>query len=120
MPLYLSSENKNDLLGNLILGNSWETFVVEQIITHFPDWNPTFYRIATGAEMDLVLSRGNKRIGIEIKASSTSKVTKGFWNAIEDLKLEKTWLIAPIHESYFIREDVKVSSLDEFLRDHQN
>jgi predicted AAA+ superfamily ATPase len=116
----LDIENKNDLLGNPILGNSWETFVVEQIITQFPDWKPTFYRTAAGAEMDLVLSRGNKRIGIEIKAASTPKVTKGFWSAIEDLKLEKTWIISPIHESYFIREDVRVSSLEEFLRVHQN
>ncbi|MCK5809280.1 ATP-binding protein, partial [bacterium] len=61
----LDIENRNDLLGNPIFGNSWESFVVEQIITKFPDWKPTFYRTAAGSEMDLVLSRGNRRIGIE-------------------------------------------------------
>lgn len=56
-------------------------------------WNFFFYRTAEGAELDLVLEKGNKRYAIECKASATLKVTKEFWIALADLNITKAWII---------------------------
>lgn len=113
----LGIENTNDLMGHPIYGNSWESFVVEQICAQMTGWDAAFYRTSAGAEMDMVLSKGSKRIGVEIKVSSAPKVTKGFWNAFEDLGLEKAWIIAPVESSYAIHEKVKVANIREFIQD---
>ena len=62
-----------------------------------------------------MLVRGNQRIGIECKASKAPKVSRGFWNVLDDLDLQSAWVIAPVEESYPLRKGVTVSSLDYFL-----
>ena len=63
----------------------------------------------------MILEKGNKRIAIECKASPAPKVTKGFWRAIEDVKPQLTFIIAPILDKYNIAEQVVVCGLEEFL-----
>ena len=38
----------------------------------------SFYRTAAGAELDVVVEMGQKRLVFEVKFSSAPKVTKGF------------------------------------------
>ncbi len=61
-----------------IRGGSWEGFVIEEIIRRErlvrPHTQFFFWRTAAGAEVDLVLDRGNERIGIEIKAGGTENI----------------------------------------------
>ena len=111
----LKIDSFDDLLGHPVFGASWETVVIENIIAAFPDWQPYFYRTAAGAEIDLLLIRGNQRIGIECKASKTPKVSRGFWNVLDDLDLQSAWVIAPVEESYPLQKNVTVTSLNIFL-----
>jgi len=111
----LAIPDYNSLLGNPVFGSSWEGMVIENIIVNYPDWDFYFYRTATGDELDLILERGNKRIAIECKASAAPKVTKGFWRAIEDVKPQRTFIIAPIAGQYDIADQVSVCGLEEFL-----
>jgi len=48
------------LRGHPNRGNSWEGFVIEQIIALLSDWEPYFYRTSNGAELDLVMVRGGE------------------------------------------------------------
>lgn len=112
----LSIENYNDLLGNPIYGSSWESLVIENIIVNNPHWNAYFFRTSSGDELDLILEKGSKLIAIECKASAAPKVSKGFWNALEIIQPQKTYIIAPINDSYFIHENVVVCGLSEFLK----
>lgn len=105
----------NSLLGNPVFGSSWEGLVVENVIVNLPDWNYSFYRTATGDELDLILEKGNQRIAIECKASTAPKLTKGFWRAIEVVKPHQTFVIIPTQVSYEIAQNVTVCGLDEFL-----
>jgi predicted AAA+ superfamily ATPase len=114
----LSINNYNDLLGNPIFGSSWEGVVIENIIVNMPDWNYYFYRTATGDELDLILENGDQRIVVECKASTAPKLSKGFWRALDDIKPQKTYIIAPITGSYPIKESVMVCSLAIFLSKH--
>jgi len=105
----------NQLLGNPILGSSWEGYVIENIIAKLDDYTPFFYRTASGDEMDLVLENGMKRIAIECKVSSAPTLTKGFWNAIEAIKPDKTFIIVPIDTCYEIKKNIWVTGLEKLI-----
>jgi len=86
---------------------------METLIAAFPDWGPFFYRTAAGTELDLVLTQGNRKMAFEFKASTAPRVTKGFWNGMKDLDIERAWIIAPINDGYPLRDNVRVNPLSE-------
>ena len=69
----LSIKSKEDLLGHYILGASWESLVIENLLNCVPDQPAGFYRTAGGAELDLVLQSGKRKIAVECKASAVPK-----------------------------------------------
>ncbi len=111
----LEIESLDQLIGHPVYGASWEGFALENILSHLPDWTASFYRTSAGTELDLVLSKGQKNIGVEFKASSSPQLSKGFWNAVADLKLDEIWVIAPLDDTYPIENNVQVSGLSGFI-----
>jgi predicted AAA+ superfamily ATPase len=115
---YLQNINeKEDLYGNPLIGNSWEGFVIEQITEVLPDkYQVYFYRTQNGAECDLVIAKSQKPIiSIEIKYSSAPKLGKGAFYSFEDLQSENNYVITPNSDDYLIKENVRVCSLYQFL-----
>ncbi|MBI4987099.1 MAG: ATP-binding protein [Rhodocyclales bacterium] len=101
----------DDLAAHPIAGQSWEGFVIEQIIGAAPPLAEfSFYRTAAGAELDLVMSLGERRIGYEIKLSNAPRPTRGFWQACDDLGVERAYVVAPVAEPYPLAEGVEVVS----------
>lgn len=85
--------------------------MIEQIVAALPPLASFgFYRTSSGAELDLVVEHGSRRIGFEIKLSSAPKPSRGFWNACEDLGVSRAWVVAPIEHSYPLAENVEVIS----------
>ena len=114
----LGLEAYNDLLGHPVCGSSWEGLVIENVLARIkPTVRASFYRTAKGAELDLILEKGNRRIAVECKASSAPTVSRGFWNAIEDTEVDHAWIVSPLRASYPIREKTTVTSLTGFLTD---
>ncbi|NCC50843.1 MAG: ATP-binding protein [Spartobacteria bacterium] len=112
----LNIKTMDDLFAHPVLGDSWEGLVIENILSAIPEpVHHGFYRTSNGAEMDMVLETGRSRIGIECKASSSPKVTKGFWTAKEDLKLDEVLIVSPVDSSYPFGEKVTVCSLQDCL-----
>ena len=98
-----------DLQGHPIAGMSWEGFVVEQVAAALPaDAQLSFYRTAAGAELDLVIERGARKIAIEIKFSSAPKPVRGFWQALQDLQIDRAFVVAPVLRRYPLDEHVDV------------
>ncbi len=115
---YLQNINeKEDLYGNPLIGNSWEGFVIEQISELLPDkYQVYFYRTQNGAECDLVIAKSQKPIiSIEIKYSSAPKLSKGSFYSFKDLQTENNYVITPNSDDYLIKENVRVCSLYQFL-----
>lgn len=108
-------ETFNALLGHPVSGPSWEGLVIENVLSELSDWRGSFYRTSSGTEIDLIIEKGQKKIAIECKASTAPDVSKGFWNALEDLKIKEAWIIAPVKESYKIKKHVTVSPLHTFI-----
>lgn len=108
-----------ELLGNPIIGASWEGYVMEQILYHKPqETDVYYYRTHTGTEIDAVLVKGNQPIGcIEIKFSNAPSISKGFFIGIEDLQTTKNFVITPSSDSYPHKGSI-VCSLVTFLQDY--
>ncbi len=105
----LNIASLSDLQGHPVVGASWEGFVVEQVRAHLPAGAEMgFYRTAAGAELDVVVQAGRRRLGIEVKFSSAPTVTRGFWQAVGDLKLDKAVVVAPVERRYPLKEGVDV------------
>ena len=111
----LNIKTMDDLLGHPVYGHSWEGMVIENIIHSLPEWEPAFYRTATGVEIDLILTKGRKKIVVECKASPAPDITKGFWLALDDIEADEAWVIAPVSEPYPLKKNVMVSSLRYFI-----
>lgn len=106
----------NQLLGHPVYGYSWEGYVIENIIHAAPDWQSWFFRTATGNEIDLILTKGNKTIAFEIKATITPELTKGTYTAMEDLKLEELFVVAMTPNSYYFKTNIQVGNLTDAIK----
>jgi len=107
------------LQGHPILGQSWEGFCIEQILETIPSqWDVSFYRTRSGAEMDLVIYPVAMQppIAVEIKTSASPKLTKGNWNAKRDLAPRATYVVYPGQKCWPMAEDVEVLPLEEIAR----
>jgi uncharacterized protein len=105
----LMADSMDLLSSNPIVGNSWEGFIIEQIIGAMPDLcRAYFYRTDAGAEMDMVIVSGKKITGVEIKYSLSPKPTKGFWSALTDIGCKKAFIVYPGKETYLLSDNVHV------------
>lgn len=111
----LKIDSFEDLHNHPIYGSSWETIVIENIIAKYHKWNHYYYRTSNGNEIDLILTKANRIIAIEIKASPTPKLSRGFWLALEDVKATEAYVIAPVRMTYPMKNKVMVYSLEDFL-----
>lgn len=118
---YLASiPDFEQLQGNVLIGNSWEGYVIEQIRQILPDETDMYYyRTHNGAEADIVLVRGLKPVSaIEIKFSSSPLVSKGFHIAIDDLGTKENYIITPSSEDYLKTKNIRVCNLTDYLSEY--
>jgi len=106
-----------DLEGNPIKGNSFEGFVIEQILQLANSlYQPFFYRTQHGAECDLILTKSLKPVfAIEIKYSSAPQLTKGNRIAFDDIGAKYNFIITPDSDDYLLHKNIRVCSLYIFL-----
>ena len=112
----LGLEQMNDLLGHPIMGNSFESHVIENIMASHPRWNYSFYRDSSGNEINLVMEKGSRLIAVEIKCSTSPKLEKGFWNAHKFLKPHKSFVVAWVDSTYPGKDGIVMTNLDGFLK----
>lgn len=107
----------NSLLGNLLIGSSWENYVIEQIGHLLPlEFKMFFYRTHAGAEVDLVIVKGLIPVScIEIKFTSTPKQSKGLIQVMSDLNTKLNFIVTPNSDTYSINQEVVVTNLLDFL-----
>nr|WP_281168516.1 ATP-binding protein [Spirosoma spitsbergense] len=108
----------NDLQTNLLVGASWEGYVVEQLIRTASDTEFYFYRTQAGAECDLFVIRPDgKRACIEIKYADVPVLTKGFYASVADLNPDDKVVIVPQGRTFTTKEGVVVVPLSIFLNE---
>jgi predicted AAA+ superfamily ATPase len=105
--------DKETLLAHPVIGQSWEGFVIENLLNSAPEGvQGYFYRSSGGAEIDLLLAWPNAELwAIEIKRSLNPKLERGFHSACQDLNPVRKWVIYPGSETYRSAEDIRVMPL---------
>ncbi|MDQ6971000.1 MAG: DUF4143 domain-containing protein, partial [Mariprofundus sp.] len=111
----LDIESMEQLFSHPVYGASFEGFVLENILTQLPRWQVSFYRTSSGAEFDLILEKAGKRVAIEIKASTSPKLGRGNWSALETLEADCSYVVAPVDVTYPLQQGVMVMSLDDVI-----
>ena len=103
-----------DLFTHPIYGTSFEGFIIENILAGLPpSWQPFYFRTSNGAEIDLILKKGEKTIAIEIKSSTAPKLRKSFFNAVEMVKADRVLVVAPVDSAYPLKENITVTPLSQ-------
>jgi len=109
----------NQLSGHPVFGSSWEGFVIENLLSVAPyPTRASFYRTSAGAEMDLILELpGGKKWVVEVKSGLGPKLTKGFYNALEDINPDQSFVVYAGSERYPITEKADAISLAELAQE---
>ena len=99
------------LEGHPKIGASWEGFVLEHVLRLTGEREAYFWATPAGAELDVLLFRGGRRIGIEIKYSDAPRFTKSMAIAQKDLTLDRLLVVYPGAQSYPLREGAEVVAM---------
>lgn len=95
------------------LGASWEGYAVEEILKAVRPDEAYFWATHQGAELDLLLFKGGKRIGVECKRSDAPTLTASMRIASEDLKLDQLMVAYPGQRRYSLAPRIEAVPLAE-------
>jgi predicted AAA+ superfamily ATPase len=90
------------------MGASFEGYAIEQVLHAVKPDEAYFWATHQGAELDLLLFKGGKRIGVEVKRQDAPSLTASMRIALEDLKLDRLVVLYPGDASYPIADRVEV------------
>lgn len=107
----LGIHSNDELMVHPKLGASWEGFVIEQILMCCAGEEAYFWGTHSGAEVDLLIRRGRRFLGIEVKRNEAPSLTKSMQSAVETLDLEELWVVYPGEDSFDLTEQVSCHSL---------
>lgn len=93
------------------IGASWEGFAIEQIVGLFNTRDAYFWSTHGGAELDLLVMLGGKRYGFEFKYQDAPRRTRSMRIALEDLGLQKLWVVYPGSKEYALHDTIDVVPL---------
>lgn len=102
-------------------GASWEGFVLSQIIARL-EVRPEechFWATHGGAELDLLVVRGRKRWGFEIKRTSTPGITPSMRTGMSDLKLQRLFVVHAGPSSFDLAENLRAIAISDLLEEIQ-
>ena len=109
----LGIDTAKALLSHPKLGASWEGFVIEQILMTEPHDDAYFWATHQGAEIDLILRRGDRLLGVECKRADAPRLTPSIRIALEDLGLERIAVIYPGNKRFPLSDNVDAIPLEE-------
>jgi hypothetical protein len=96
------------LLAHPKCGASWEGFVIEETLRAVQPDEHYFWGTHQGAELDLLLIKGGRRIGVEVKRADAPALTASMRIALADLELTKLVVIYPGKQRYTLADRVTV------------
>ena len=113
----LGLDTWDDVLGHPVAGKSWEGFVVETLIRAASDrTRASFYRTATGVELDLVLeSPGGEVWAVEIKRGIATAPARSLRIALDDVGPDRAFVVYGGDERYPLPGGVEAIGLEEMV-----
>lgn len=101
------------------VGASFEGFAMQQIIRAIGARRDECYSwgLHSGAALDLLVIRGSRRFGFEVKRSESPEVTPSMRSAIESLQLNKLTVVHAGKHSYSMNDNIRAVAITRVLED---
>jgi predicted AAA+ superfamily ATPase len=115
----LGIKTTEDLSKHPKVGASWEGFVLNELLARLGARTEEcfFWASHTGLELDLLVVRGRRRLGFEIKRTSSPKVTRSLRGAVEDLHPDRVDVIHAGDDTFPLAKGMRAVALDRLLAD---
>lgn len=104
----LGIRTMKDLLLHPKCGASWEGYIVEEVLAIAEPDEAFFWATHAGAELDLLIFKENRRIGIEIKRADAPSLMPSMRTAMTDLGLERLLVIYSGIKRYSLARNIDV------------
>jgi predicted AAA+ superfamily ATPase len=115
----LNLESREDVEGHPKVGASWEGFVLRELVERLgarPE-ETFFWATHAGAELDLLIVRGRKRYGFELKRTASPRMTPSIRTALDDLHLDRVDVVYPGAHTFPLAERVRALALPRLYED---
>ena len=92
-------------------GASWEGYALEEILAAVEPDETYCWATHAGAELDLLLIKDGRRLGVEFKRVDAPRLTPSIKTALADLELDHLAIVYPGSQSYGLSDRVSVLPL---------
>lgn len=96
-------------------GASWEGYAVEEVLKAMRPDEQYYWATHGGAELDLLMLKGGRRIGVECKRADAPKLSPSMRIAMSDLRLDEMIVVYPGKKSYALANGIRVIPLAELV-----
>lgn len=111
----LAIVDESQLLAHPRCGASWEGFALEQVLRLSEPDEAYFWATHQGAELDLLLIRGTRRVGVEFKRADVPRITRSMQIAGSDLKLDSMYVVYPGSRRFALAVGIEAVPLTALL-----
>jgi len=111
----LGINHRRDLERHPKVGASWEGYAVEEVLKAQRPDEAYYWATHNRAEIDLVLFKNGRRIGVECKRADAPRLTPSMHIALADLKLDELHVVYPGAKPYVLADRVQVVPLAQFV-----
>jgi predicted AAA+ superfamily ATPase len=111
----LGIRSEEELLSHPKAGASWEGYVIEETLRAVEPDEAYFWATHDGAEIDLMMFKDGRMLGVECKREDAPRLTPSMRIALEDLQLEQIAVVYPGSRPYSLGERVRVVPLEAVL-----
>ena len=96
-------------------GASWEGFALDQVLRIARPDEAYFWATHAGAELDLLMFKDGRRVGVEFKRSDAPHLTPSMRIALDDLALDALYVVYPGDRRYALAPRVQAVPLAALL-----
>ncbi|MEP7084152.1 MAG: ATP-binding protein [Betaproteobacteria bacterium] len=111
----LGINHQLDLERHPKVGASWEGYAIEEVLKALQPDEAYYWATHNGAELDLLLFRRGRRIGVECKRADAPTLTPSMRIALTDLKLDELHVVYPGEKRYSLARKVEVVPLAQLV-----
>ena len=115
----LGISNERELLTHPKIGASWEGYVIEEVLSAVQPDDAWFWATHQGAEIDLLLRKHGRMVGVECKRTDTPRMTPSIRTALSDLNLDKVVVVYPGDKRFSLSDQVEAMPLKYLASDEQ-
>ncbi len=111
--------SRDALEGHPKVGASWEWFVIRELSRRLGARTEEcwFWATHAGAELDLLVVRGRRRYGFEVKRTTAPRLTRSMRSALADLRLTRLDVVHSGQETFALGPRARAVAFSRLLED---